>query len=117
MKLETITEGLKQLLEQNNYSPQTIKMYQREWRKVQSFLIDEYGDTEFSMERGIAFLEKQYHIVEMAKSHTLTQSKVQRIRVIHMLEDYSLHRVITRRYTASKNQIMLCDKFNDIHKR
>ena len=116
MKLETITEGLKQLLEQNNYSPQTIKMYKREWGKVQSFLIEEYGDTEFSMERGIAFLEKQYHIVEMAKSHTLTQSKVQRIRVIHMLEDYSLHRVITRRYTASKNQIMLCDKFNEIHK-
>ena len=47
MKLETITEGLKQLLEQNNYSPQTIKMYQREWGKVKSFLIEEYGDTEF----------------------------------------------------------------------
>ena len=55
MKLETITEGLKQLLEQNNYSPQTIKMYKREWGKVQSFLIEEYGDTiprRLSMERG-----------------------------------------------------------------
>ena len=115
MKLETITEGLQKLLEENNYNPQTIKAYQREWKKIQSFLIEEYGDTEFSMEKGIAFLEKQYQIVEMANSQTLTQSKVQRIRVIHMLEDYSLHRVITRRYTASKNQINLCDEFNEIH--
>ena len=72
MKLETITEGLQKLLEENNYNPQTIKAYQREWKKIQSFLIEEYGDTEFSMEKGIAFLEKQYQIVEMANSHTLT---------------------------------------------
>ena len=65
MKLETITEGLQRLLEENNYNPNTIKFYQREWSKIRAFLIEEYGDTEFSMEKGIAFLEKRYQIVEM----------------------------------------------------
>lgn len=115
MKLETITEGLQRLLEENNYNPNTIKFYQREWSKIRAFLIEEYGDTEFSMEKGIAFLEKRYQIVEMANSKTLTQSRVQLMRVVHMLEDYSLHRVITRRYTASKNQIELGDGFAEIH--
>ena len=59
MKLETITEGLQKLLEENNYNPQTIKAYQREWKKIQSFLIEEYGDTEYYKEKGIKYIEKQ----------------------------------------------------------
>lgn len=37
MNLEMITNGLKQLLQENNYTPATIRFYEREWNKIQCF--------------------------------------------------------------------------------
>ena len=51
MNLEMITEGLKQLLQENNYTPATIRFYEREWNKIQCFLTEEYGNTGYDMER------------------------------------------------------------------
>lgn len=107
MKLEMITEGLKTLLLENNYNPVTIRFYEREWNKIRSFLMDEYGDTEFDMESGLKYLEKQYGFISKCNDGTLSQQRVQLLRVIHMLEDYSLHKVLTRRYFASKNPLVL----------
>lgn len=45
MNLEMITEGLKQLLQENNYSSATIRFYEGEWNKIQCFLTEEYGNT------------------------------------------------------------------------
>ena len=50
MKLEVITEGLKNLLLENNYNSTTIHFYEREWKKISTFLEQEYNDTEFDME-------------------------------------------------------------------
>ena len=44
MNLEMITEGLKQLLQENNYSSATIRFYEGEWNKIQCFLTEEYGN-------------------------------------------------------------------------
>lgn len=107
MKLKMITEGLKALLLENNYNPATICFYERECNKIQSFLMDEYGDTEFDMERGLMYLEKQYGFISKCNEGNLSQQRVQLLRVIHMLEDYSLHKVLTRRYFASKNPLVL----------
>lgn len=107
MKLEMITEGLKDLLLVNNYNPVTIHFYEREWNKIHSFLMDEYGNTEFDMESGLKYLEKQYGFISKCNDGTLSQQRVQLLRVIHMLEDYSLHKVLTRRYFASKNPLVL----------
>lgn len=115
MKLEMITEGLKDLLLENNYNPATIHFYEREWNKVSSFILEEYGDTEFDMERGIKYLEKQYGFVSCCNNGTLSQQRVQLLRVIHMLEDYSLHKVLTRRYFASKNPPVLTEYYNSVH--
>lgn len=114
MKLEVITEGLKSLLLENNYNPATIHFYEREWKKISTFLEQEYNDTEFDMERGIKYLEHQYSFVSNCKDQTLTQQRVQLLRVIHMLEDYSLHQVLTRRYYASKNPLTLNPYFSSI---
>ena len=54
MTFEEITSGLKRLLSDNNYNPATIRFYEREWSKIQSFLIETYGDTTFDMERGLS---------------------------------------------------------------
>lgn len=107
MNLEVITERLKQLLQENNYSPATIRFYEREWSKIQSFLQETHGSTEYNMERGLEYLEKQYGFVTKCNDGTLSQQRVQLLRVVHMLEDYRLHQVLTRRYYASKNPIIL----------
>lgn len=107
MNLEVITERLKQLLQESNYSPATIRFYEREWSKIQSFLQETHGSTEYNMERGLEYLEKQYGFVTKCNDGTLSQQRVQLLRVVHMLEDYRLHQVLTRRYYASKNPIIL----------
>ena len=112
MKLEKITEGLKQLLLENNYNPVTIHFYEREWKKIQSYLTTEYGDTEYEMERGLKYLEKQYNLISSYNDGTLSQQRVQLLRVIHMLEDYRLHKVLTRRYYASKNPLILNESYS-----
>lgn len=110
MKLDQIIYGLEKLLIQNNYSPKTIEFYKREWKKLELFLIDSYSITEFSLDKGLAYLEKQYGIVSKYIDGTISQQRVQLLRVIHLLSDYQLHGVLTRRYTASKNQIQLSDE-------
>ena len=37
MELEKITAGLQQLMKENNYNPQTLKFYMREWNKLGKF--------------------------------------------------------------------------------
>ena len=105
MTLEEITNGLRKLLLDNNYNPTTIKFYEREWSKIHSYLIKTYGNTLFDMERGLAFLENQYSFQTKYNDGTLSQQRVQLLRVVHMLEDYRLHQVLTRRYYASKHPI------------
>ena len=107
MNFEMITEGLKQLLQENNYSSATIRFYEGEWNKIQCFLTEEYGNTEYDMERGLKYLEKQYGFITKYNNGTLSQQRVQLLRVVHMLEDYRLHQVLTRRYYAAKNPITL----------
>ena len=41
MNLEMITEGLKQLLQENNYSSATIRFYEGERHKMQCFVTAE----------------------------------------------------------------------------
>lgn len=101
MQLELITAGLEELLIKNNYSPGTIKIYKREWSKITKFLEKTYADTEFDMSRGLKYLEVQYGIVSLANKHQLPQQRVQMIRMVQMLEDYRIHKCLTRRYYAS----------------
>jgi integrase len=112
MKLEEITEGLKKLLLENHYNPTTIHFYEREWNKIQTFLMTEYGDTEYEMERGLKYLENQYDFISHYNDGTLSQQRVQLLRIVHMLEDYRLHKVLTRRYYASKNPLTLNDGYS-----
>ena len=115
MTFEEITSGLKQLLSDNNYNPATIRFYEREWSKIQSFLIEIYGDTTFDMERGLSYLENKYSFQTKYNDGTLSQQRVQLLRVVHMLEDYRLHQVLTRRYYAAKNPIQLNEYYSELH--
>lgn len=117
MMMNEITAGLRKLLEVNHYNPTTVKFYEREWTKINAFLDSEYGDSTFDMERGLVYLEKQYGFQSKYNDGTLSQQRVQLLRVVHMLEDYRLHQVLTRRYYAYKNQICLNGHYSQIHKK
>ena len=95
MTFEEITSGLRKLLSDNNYNPATIKFYEREWSKIHFFLTETYGDSMFDMERGLAYLENKYSFQTKYNDGTLSQQRVQLLRVVHMLEDYRLHQVLT----------------------
>lgn len=115
MTLEEITNGLMKLLLSNNYNPATIRFYEREWAKIHSYLIDTYGNSMFDMERGLSYLENKYALQTKYNDGTLSQQRVQLLRVVHMLEDYRLHQVLTRRYYASKNPVQLNEYYSDLH--
>lgn len=112
MKLEEIIDGLLELLNRYNYNEETIKFYMREWNKLKNFLLKQYNDTDFSIEKGMLYLENQYGIVTNYNKEELSRQRVQLIRVIHLLEDYQLHGVLTRRYYSSKNPIKLNEYYD-----
>ena len=76
MTFDEITEGLKSLLISNGYNPATLKFYEREWRKIQSFMVEEYGDDSFDIERGLSYLEKRYQFKTKYDNGTLSQQRV-----------------------------------------
>lgn len=61
----------------NNYSPKTIEFYKREWKILKLFLIENCFNTEFSLDRGLAYLKEQYGIVSKYTDGTISQQKVQ----------------------------------------
>lgn len=114
MKLEQIVTGLLELLRENNYNESTIAVYEREWNHLKDFLVESYGDTEFSIEKGVCYLEHKYGFVTKYENGTISQQRVQFLRMIHLLEDYQLHGVLTKRYYASKNPIVLNEEYQNI---
>lgn len=69
--------------------------------------MNEYGDTQYEMERGLKYLEKQYSLITIYNNRTLSQQRVQLLQAVHIFEDYNLHKVLTRRYHASKNPLIV----------
>ena len=114
MEFYEITAGLEKLLKANHYNLATIRFYKNEWKKIKLFLSEKYSDSAFDMERGLAYLEEKYHLQTKYNDGTLSQQRVQLLRVVHMLEDYRLHKALTRRFHASKNPIQLKASFNAV---
>lgn len=114
MKLEMITESLKELLLENHYNSTTLHFYEREWKKVHTFLMNKYGNTEYKMERRLKYLEKQYSLITRYNDGTLPQQRVQLLQVVHMLEDYSLHKALTWRHYASKNPLTVGESYSSL---
>ena len=115
MELDKITAGVLQLMEENHYTAATMTIYKRVWKKLGNFLQKEYGNTDFSMDRGLKYLEVQYGIVSNYSNNVLPQQRVQLLRMIHLLEDYMLHGVLTNRIYASKNKLVLKTSYIEVH--
>lgn len=115
MDLKIIEEGLLTLLAENHYSEATIKTYRRFWRKLGDFLLERFNSTEFSMVKGMLYLNERCGFLEKYEGNTLPQQRVQYLRMLHLLQDYQIHGVLTQRYYASKNPIVLDGEYLSIH--
>jgi site-specific recombinase XerD len=117
MTLNELCSGLSELLEKYHYSDESKRAYRREWDKLEDYLLSEYGSSEYTAEKGLAYLESQHGIFSAYNDGTLSRRQVWLIRVIHMLNDYKDYGVITCRTKSSKNPIKLQGGFAEIHSR
>src|SRR4051812_42937063 len=78
------------------YTEGTMQFYRRRWRMLQQFA-NECGETYFSEQLGIAFVEKHFNILEKDFEETLSQADTQELRIIRLLGDFQLHGTVLRR--------------------
>lgn len=77
---------------------------------------EEQGESVYSEQLGIDFLEKHFQIFEKDFNHTLSQAEAQELRIIRVIGDFQLHHTILRRYYKHK-QILSEPYFVDVSHR
>lgn len=117
MKIDLIIEGLDRLLIDNFYNEKTIKSYHYFWNRLKRYLIDKYQSDDYDPSKGLEFLSEKYNLSVKCDNKTLKQSEVQYFRMIHLLDDYMLHGVLTRRFVSTKNPITLEGNFAETYVR
>jgi integrase/recombinase XerD len=118
MKKQSLADLLRDLEQEMlrlGYSNGSMKYYQACWRALLKFA-QEHDETFYSERLGIYFIEKYFHIFEKNLNHTLSQSEVQKLRIIRMIGDFQLHHTILRRYYKHK-EILTNTYFIDISDR
>lgn len=113
--LVDLIQDLDQELLRLGYTKGSIQFYRNQWRALLQFA-REKGETFYSEQLGMDFIEEHFHIFEKDSNHTLSRSEVQKLRIIRMIGDFQLHRTILRRYYKHK-QILTEASFIAISKR
>ncbi len=83
------------------YTEGSMQFYRRRWQMLLQFA-QERGETYYSEQLGVDFIEKHFHILEKNFNQTLSQSERQEIRIIRVIGDFQLHNTILRRYYKHK---------------
>ena len=107
--LTELLHDLEQEMLRLGYTNGTMQIYRRRWQKLLQFA-QERGETSYSEQLGISFLEKHSQIFEKDFKTTLSQSKTQELRIIRVIGDFQLHHTILRRY-FSRHQEVLTDPY------
>jgi len=97
---ELIKELEKEML-RLGYCEGTMKFYRSQWCKILKFA-QARGETHFSEQLGLDFLEKHYNILEKDIEKTLSQSDAYKLRIIRIIGDFQLHHTVLRRYYKHK---------------
>jgi integrase/recombinase XerD len=91
ISLADLTQELDKEMLRLGYTNGSMQFYRKQWQALLQFA-QEQGETFFSEELGIEFAEKHFRIFEKDSSRNLSQSDVQKLRVIRMIGDFQLHR-------------------------
>ena len=84
------------------YTEGTMKFYRRRWHALRRFA-QERGESYYSEQLGIDFVEEHFHILEKESRRSLSQRETQELRVIRVIGDFQLHQTVLRRYYKHKN--------------
>ena len=104
MKKQLLTDLIKNLEQEMlrlGYTKNSMEHYRRFWIALLQFA-QEQNEIYYSERLGLDFAEKYFHIFEKDLNHTLSQSEVQKLRIIRMIGDFQLHQTILRRYYKHK---------------
>jgi integrase/recombinase XerD len=99
--LVDLLHDLEQEMLRLGYTKGSMTFYRSRWKALLQFA-QKKRVVIYSEQLGLDFLEKHLHIFEKDLNHTLTQSEVQKLRIIRMIGDFQLHRTILRRYYKQK---------------
>lgn len=110
--LVDLINALEQEMLRLGYTKGSMQYYRRCWRALLQFA-QKRGETVYTEQLGIDFIQEHFHIFEDDANRTLLQSEVQKLRIVRMLGDFQLHRTILRRYYKHK-QILTEPYFIDI---
>lgn len=106
--LSSLLVELEEELLRLGYTEGTMKFYRNRWRKLSDFA-NKRGDTYYTEQLGIDFVQEYFGIVQDDFGKTLSQSQTQELRIIRMIGDYQLHHSILRRYM--KHRQLLTDPY------
>ncbi len=95
--LTKLLHDLEQEMLRLGYTKGSMKFYSRRWQMLLQFA-QERGETHYSEQMGIDFVEKHFHILEKDFKRSLSQSETQELRIIRMIGDFQLHHTVLRRY-------------------
>lgn len=96
-KLVDLLHDLEQEMLRLGYTNGSMQFYRRQWQMLLQFA-QKQNEIFYSERLGIDFIEKHFHILEKDFNQTLSQSDIQKLRIIRMIGDFQLHRTILRRY-------------------
>ncbi len=99
--LTELVHDLEQEMLRLGYSQRSMKFYRRRWQQLLQFA-EERGESFYSEQLGIDFLEKYFNLFEKDNNKGLSDGDVLELRVIRMIGDFQLHRTIFRRYSNHK---------------
>ena len=99
--LTKLLHDLEQEMLRLGYTEGSMKFYRRRWQMLLQFA-QERGETHYSEQMGIDFVEKHFHILEKDFKRPLSQSETQELRIIRMIGDFQLHHTVLRRYYKHK---------------
>jgi site-specific recombinase XerD len=99
--LTKLLHDLEQEMLRLGYTNGSMQFYRQQWQALLSFA-KERDETFYSEHLGLSFIKKHYRISEKNFNRGLSQSEVQKLRIIRMIGDFQLHHSILRRYYKHK---------------
>jgi integrase/recombinase XerD len=99
--LAQLIHGLEQEMLRLGYTEGSMKFYRRRWQMLLRFA-EERGESCYSEQLGITFVEKHFRIFEKDLHRTLAQAETQELRIVRMIGDFQLHHTVLRRYYKHK---------------
>jgi len=95
--LNALLQDLEQELLRLGYTKGSMTFYRNRWRKLEEYAV-RCGQVSYTEQLGIDFVQEYFGITQDDFSRTLNQAQTQELRVIRMVGDFQLHRVVLRRY-------------------